>query len=155
MILNDKELYFVSGASGFSWEPLIEKKVKILLNNNVVLDPLVDNNDQFKEVEDEEFHLLPPRGFMLALTREKIIMPDDVVGLCVGKSSYARLGLIINTTILQPGWSGQVVLELHNTTDSFIKIYLDRPVCQFLFFEGNTPSETYFGKYNNQDEIKT
>jgi len=80
-------------------------------------------------------------------------MPDNVSGLCMGKSPYARLGLVLNTTPLEPGWEGHITLELYNASPRALKIYVQEGICQLWFFEGERPEVTYRdrkGKYQGQ-----
>ena len=101
---------------------------------------------------------IPPGGSALALTVEKIVIPRDHIGICVGKSTYARCGLIVNTTPLEPEWRGHLVLELHNIQkDNPIRVYGDEGIAQLLLFKIDGPIFTSYadrqGKYQNQDEI--
>lgn len=101
---------------------------------------------------------IPPGGSALALTVEKIVIPRDHIGICVGKSTYARCGLIVNTTPLEPEWRGHLVLELHNIQrENPIRIYGDEGIAQLLLFKIDGPIFTSYadrqGKYQNQDEI--
>lgn len=102
---------------------------------------------------------IPPHGFALARTLEYFRVPDDVVVICLGKSTYARCGLIVNVTPLEPGWEGSVTLELSNTTPLPVKVWPREGICQFVFFRGQRPSTTYAsrpggpGKYQGQKGI--
>jgi len=98
-------------------------------------------------------YVIPPHGFVLARTVERFKIPRDVIAICVGKSTYARNGLIVNVTPLEPGWEGHVTLELSNTTDLPSVVYVGEGICQFVFLTGNPPSTSYAdrgGKYMNQ-----
>lgn len=98
--------------------------------------------------------IIPPHGFALGHTVETFSIPRDVLVICLGKSTYARCGLIVNVTPLEPGWSGQVTLELHNTTPYPIAVYPGEGICQFLFLRGaKEPATSYAdrgGKYQGQ-----
>lgn len=103
---------------------------------------------------------LPPHSFTLARTVEYFRIPDDVMVICLGKSTYARCGLIVNVTPLEPGWEGSVTLELSNTTPLPIKVYPNEGICQFVFFRGDRPAVSYGdrndgkgGKYQGQRNI--
>jgi len=101
-------------------------------------------------------YVIPPHGFVLARTVERFKMPDDVMAICVGKSTYARNGLIVNVTPLEPGWEGFVTLELSNTTDLPSVVYVGEGICQFVFFRGERPSVSYAdraGKYQGQTGV--
>lgn len=102
--------------------------------------------------------MIPPNSFALARTVEKLRIPRDCIALCVGKSTYARCGIIVNTTPLEPEWEGQVTLEISNTTPLWAKIYAGEGIAQVLFFQhmGIGCSSSYksaAGKYMNQEGI--
>jgi dCTP deaminase len=99
---------------------------------------------------------IPPNSFALARTVERFRMPDDVMALCVGKSTYARCGIIVNVTPLEPGWEGVLTLEISNTTPLPAKIYANEGIAQLIFFRGLRPLVTYGdrkGKYQGQVDI--
>lgn len=104
------------------------------------------------------YWLLPPHSYALGVTVESFNIPVDVLGLCMGKSTYARSGLIVNTTPLEPGWRGRLVLEFSNSADLPVRVYANEGIAQVVFFEGDIPSITYadrFGKYQDQKGIVT
>lgn len=104
-------------------------------------------------MEGDVFADIPAHGFVLGSSVEKFHMPHNVVGVCVGKSTYARCGLIVNVTPLEPGWVGHLTLELHNTTQLPIRVYLREGIAQIMFHRGERPRVTYDmrnGKYQNQ-----
>ncbi len=98
--------------------------------------------------------IIPPNSFALARTVEYFRIPRDVLVICVGKSTYARCGIIVNVTPLEPEWEGHVTLEFSNTTPLPAKIYANEGACQFLFLQGNEPCEVSYrdkaGKYQGQ-----
>jgi dCTP deaminase len=98
--------------------------------------------------------IIPPNSFALARTVERFRIPRDVITVCVGKSTYARCGIIVNVTPLEPEWEGIVTLEISNTTPLPARIYAGEGIAQFLFFEGDEPCETSYadkkGKYQAQ-----
>jgi dCTP deaminase len=99
---------------------------------------------------------IPPHGFVLARTVEYFRIPDDVFVICLGKSTYARNGLIVNVTPLEPGWEGHVTLELSNTTSLPSVVYVGEGICQFVFFRGERPAVSYGdrnGKYMKQTGV--
>lgn len=101
---------------------------------------------------------LPPFGSALGRSLEVLTLPDNVFAICMGKSTYARCGLIVNTTPLEPGWTGHLVIELLNTTPLPIKVYANEGIAQLVFFRGNRPEVTYAdrkGKYQGQRGITT
>lgn len=117
------------------------------------IDPLNFKEDQLTTKISSDPVFIAPHSYLLAHTLEIFDMPSDVVALCLGKSTYARCGLIVNVTPIEPGFVGQVTLELLNTADRPIKLYPGQGICQFIFFKGLTPSITYAdrkGKYQNQ-----
>jgi dCTP deaminase len=101
--------------------------------------------------------IIPPNSFVLARTVEKFKIPNDVLVICLGKSTYARCGIIVNVTPLEPGWEGYVTLEFSNTTPLPAKIYANEGVAQFIFLKGNEkPEVTYAdrnGKYMGQTGV--
>lgn len=98
--------------------------------------------------------LIPAYGFALGHTMEDFVIPRNVLAICMGKSTYARCGLIVNVTPLEPEWYGQVTLELHNTTSLPIKVYAEEGICQFVFLRGEGMPEVSYadrkGKYQGQ-----
>lgn len=99
---------------------------------------------------------IPPHGFVLARTVEYFRIPDDVFVICLGKSTYARNGLIVNVTPLEPGWEGHVTLELSNTTNLPSVVYVGEGIAQFVFHRGERPATTYKdrnGKYQGQRNV--
>ena len=101
--------------------------------------------------------IIPPNSFALASTVEYFKIPRSVLTICLGKSTYARCGIIVNVTPLEPGWEGHVTLEFSNTTPLPAKIYANEGVAQFIFLKGNeTPQVTYSdrnGKYMGQTGV--
>jgi len=101
--------------------------------------------------------LVPPNSFVLARTIEYLHIPRNVMTLCIGKSTYARCGIIVNVTPLEPGWEGRVTLEISNTTPLPARIYAGEGITQILFFEGDEPPRLSYaergGKYQAQEGI--
>lgn len=103
-----------------------------------------------------EHYLLKPGGFVLCRSVETFAIPEDVVGIVVGKSTYARCGLIVNCTPMEPGWSGELTIELHNASQHAIKVYANEGIAQVMFFRGERPAVTYadkHGKYQGQTGV--
>lgn len=123
-----------------------------------VIDPKEVNPGNWREyeIEDGSPCPIPPNGFCMAHTLERFKIPVDVLGICLGKSTYARCGIHVNVTPLEPGWEGQVTLEIHNGTPLTALIYAGEGICQFIFLRGQQrPSKTYVdkpggGKYQGQ-----
>jgi dCTP deaminase len=109
--------------------------------------------------DGSQFWLLPPHSYALGVTVETFNMPRNVIAYCMGKSTYARSGLIINTTPLEPGWRGRLVLELSNSADLPIRIYADEGIAQVTFFESDEDCEVSYadrtGKYQDQTGLVT
>ena len=101
--------------------------------------------------------IIPPNSFVLARTVEYFRIPRDILVICLGKSTYARCGIIVNVTPLEPEWEGHVTLEFSNTTPLPAKIYANEGACQFLFLKGESPPEVSYsdrkGKYMRQQGI--
>ena len=118
-----------------------------------MLDPKNSTLATWASATYEDQIIIPPHGFVLARTVEYFRIPDDVFVICLGKSTYARNGLIVNVTPLEPGWEGHVTLELSNTTNLPSVVYVGEGICQFVFFRGERPAVSYGdrnGKYNKQ-----
>jgi dCTP deaminase len=107
---------------------------------------------------DPAYFILPAHSYGLGVSFERITMPRDVTGLCIGKSTYARAGIIANITPIEAGWEGYITLEFSNSSDADCRIYAYEGVCQLLFFRGE-PCETSYscrsGKYQNQEDRVT
>jgi len=142
------------GLSSYGYDARVGTDFKIFTNvNSSVVDP--KNFDQQSFVDrNTDVCIIPPNSFALARTIEYFRIPRDVLVICVGKSTYARCGIIVNVTPLEPEWEGHVTLEFSNTTPLPAKIYANEGACQFLFLQGNEPCETSYrdkaGKYQGQ-----
>jgi dCTP deaminase len=133
---------------------MVANEFKIFTNvNNAIVDPKNFSSDSFVD-KVSDVCIIPPNSFALARTVEYFKIPRDVLVICLGKSTYARCGIIVNVTPLEPEWEGHVTLEFSNTTPLPAKIYAGEGVCQFLFLQGNEPCETSYkdksGKYMGQ-----
>ncbi|MGQ3297624.1 dCTP deaminase [Reyranella sp.] len=142
------------GLSSYGYDARVGTDFKIFTNvNSSVVDP--KNFDQQSFVDrNTEVCVIPPNSFALARTVEYFRIPRDVLVICVGKSTYARCGIIVNVTPLEPEWEGHVTLEFSNTTPLPARIYANEGACQFLFLQGNEPCEVSYrdkaGKYQGQ-----
>ena len=142
------------GLSSYGYDARVGNDFKIFTNvNSAVVDP--KNFDQKSFVDrNTDICVIPPNSFVLARTVEYFRIPRDVLVICVGKSTYARCGIIVNVTPLEPEWEGHVTLEFSNTTPLPAKIYANEGACQFLFLQGNEPCEISYrdkaGKYQGQ-----
>ena len=144
------------GSSSFGYDVRCVPEFKVFTNvNSGVIDPKNFDSNNFIDINADKI-LLPPNSFALSRTVEMFDMPDNVLAICMGKSTYARCGLGLHVTPIEPGWRGHVVLEFSNTTTLPTYIYANEGIAQFLFFKGNTPRVTYRdrkGKYQNQTGI--
>lgn len=102
------------------------------------------------------YYLLPPHTYALGVTVETFAMPPDVLGICMGKSTYARCGLLVNTTPLEPGWKGRLVIELFNAANLPLRVYVGEGIAQCVFLQGEKPATSYAdrgGKYQGQSGL--
>lgn len=148
------------GTSSFGYDLRVRDGFKIFSNVlNGVVDPKNFDENNVIEVfakEGEDYILIPPNSFALAESTEYIKVPEDILCVVYGKSTYARCGIITNVTPLEPGWEGTVTLEISNTTPLPAKVYVNEGLCQVLFMKGERPSSVYgerSGKYQNQSGI--
>src|ERR1700755_3047550 len=132
------------GLSSYGYDARVGTDFKIFTNvNSAVVDP--KNFDQSSFVDrTTDVCIIPPNSFALARTVEYFRIPRDVLVICVGKSTYARCGIIVNVTPLEPEWEGTVTLEFSNTTQLRAKIYANEGACQFLFLKGESPCEVSY-----------
>jgi dCTP deaminase len=142
------------GLSSYGYDARVAGEWKIFTNvDSAVVDPKDFSSQSFVE-RDGPVCIIPPNSFALARTVEYFRIPRDVLVICLGKSTYARCGIIVNVTPLEPGWEGHVTLEFSNTTPLPARIYADEGACQFLFLQGNEPCEVSYadraGKYQGQ-----
>ena len=147
------------GLSSFGYDARVSNEFKIFTNvNSEIVDPKNFKPTNFVTKRLNEC-IIPPNSFVLSTTIEKFKIPDDVLVICLGKSTYARCGIIVNVTPLEPGWEGYVTLEFSNTTPLPAKIYANEGVAQFIFLKGSEkPNVTYAdrnGKYMGQGQEPT
>ena len=145
------------GVSSFGYDARVADEFKIFTNvNTEIVDPKNFKSTSFITKKGKEC-IIPPNSFVLASTVEYFQFPEDVLVICLGKSTYARCGIIVNVTPLEPSWCGHVTLEFSNTTPLPAKIYANEGACQFIFLKGNEkPLTTYAdrdGKYMNQKGV--
>lgn len=142
------------GLSSYGYDARVAPEFKIFTNvDSSVVDPKQFDPKSFVD-RKTDVCIIPPNSFALARTVEYFRVPEDVLVICLGKSTYARCGIIVNVTPLEPGWEGHVTLEFSNTTPLPAKIYANEGACQFLFLQGNERCETSYkdraGKYMGQ-----
>jgi len=150
-----------SGVSSYGYDARLGDKLylfeKIPVNSDLIIDPKNFDQRAFRELSSQDFFVIPPYGFALGKTFEYFKIPRNVIVICLGKSTYARCGLIVNVTPLEPGWEGFVTLEFSNTTPFPVKIYVNEGICQFIFFQSDHECEVSydekFGKYMKQSDI--
>lgn len=152
-INKDGERILSYGLSSYGYDARVAPEFKIFTNvHTTIVDP--KNFDAKSYVDFEgECCIIPPNSFVLARTVEEFQMPEDVVGICVGKSTIARVGINCLVTPLEPGWRGFLTLEFANTTPSPAKLYANEGGLQIQFFKGTRPRVTYrdrVGKYQDQ-----
>jgi dCTP deaminase len=145
------------GLSSYGYDARVSNEFKIFTNvNSEIVDPKNFKPTNFVTKNVSEC-IIPPNSFVLARTVEKFKIPDNILVICLGKSTYARCGIIVNVTPLEPGWEGYVTLEFSNTTPLPAKIYANEGVAQFIFLQGNEkPEVTYAdrkGKYMGQTGV--
>ena len=142
------------GLSSYGYDARVADDFKIFTNvNSAIVDPKNFDANSFVD-RKTDVCVIPPNSFALARTVEYFRVPRDVLVICLGKSTYARCGIIVNVTPLEPGWEGHVTLEFSNTTPLPARIYANEGACQFLFLHGNEPCEVSYadraGKYMGQ-----
>ena len=145
------------GVSSFGYDARVSNEFKIFTNvNSEIVDPKNFKPTNFLTKKTEQC-IIPPNSFVLASTIEYFKIPKDILVICLGKSTYARCGIIVNVTPLEPGWEGHVTLEFSNTTPLPAKIYANEGVAQFIFLKGNEKPETTYadrnGKYMGQTGV--
>jgi len=160
---NERRPHKVSyGVSSYGYDVRVGTRFKIFTNATsggvAVVDPKAFSDDLFITVDTEDTGadhvIIPPNSFALAETVEWIDVPRDVMVVCVGKSTYARCGLIVNVTPLEPEWRGKVTIEISNTTPLPAKVYANEGIAQMLFFKADRACSTSYadkhGKYQDQ-----
>ena len=145
------------GLSSYGYDARVSNDFKIFTNvNSTIVDPKNFKKDGFVS-KKSRICVIPPNSFALARTVEYFRIPENVIVICLGKSTYARCGIIVNVTPLEPGWEGHVTLEFSNSTPLPAKIYANECSAQFVFIKGNEkPEVTYAkrkGKYMKQKGV--
>ncbi len=145
------------GTSSYGYDVRCADEFKVFTNiNSVIVDPKNFDTSSFVDVK-ADVCIIPPNSFALARTVEYFKIPRDVLVVCLGKSTYARVGIVVNVTPLEPEWEGHVTLEFSNTTPLPAKIYANEGVAQMLFFGGDEICETSYkdrgGKYQGQTGV--
>ena len=142
------------GVSSYGYDVRVGRHFKIFTNVHcAIVDPKQFNPASFVDIEGD-YCIIPPNSFALAETVEYLEIPRDIIAVCVGKSTYARCGIIVNVTPLEPEWRGKVTIEISNTTPLPAKIYAGEGIAQILFLRGEGVCKTSYGdkrgKYQDQ-----
>jgi len=145
------------GLSSYGYDIRVSDEFKIFTNINAqVVDPKDFDENNVVDFKGDVC-IVPPNSFALARTVEYFKMPSNVLAICLGKSTYARCGIIVNVTPFEPGFEGHITIEISNTTPLPAKIYANEGIAQVLFFEGDEQCETTYanrkGKYQKQKGI--
>ena len=145
------------GLSSYGYDARVSREFKIFTNiDNAMVDPKEFSPHSFIDREADAC-IIPPNSFVLGRTVEYFRVPRDVLIICLGKSTYARCGIIVNVTPLEPEWEGHVTLEFSNTTPLPAKIYANEGACQFLFLKAENLCEISYkdrkGKYMGQQGV--
>jgi len=145
------------GLSSYGYDARVADEFKIFTNiDNAIVDPKQFSETSFVS-RQTDVCVVPPHSFVLARTVEYFKIPRDVLVICLGKSTYARCGLIVNVTPLEPEWEGHVTLEISNTTPLPARVYANEGLCQFLFLKGDSECEISYadkgGKYMGQTGV--
>ena len=153
------------GQSSYGYDVSLGREFKVFTDvRNAVIDPKNFSDDAFMDIlakEDETgaYIMIPANSFALGVSREYFRIPRDIMVLCVGKSTYARCGIIANITPLEPEWEGHITLEISNTAPCPAKVYAEEGLCQLLFIQADHQCATSYadkdGKYQKQIGIVT
>ena len=153
------------GCSSYGYDLRLSSKEFLIFRHipGTVMNPKKFNPKNLEKTvlhhdDDGDFFILPAHSYGLGVAFEKMKVPENITVICIGKSTYARLGIIVNTTPAEAGWEGHLTLEFSNSSGADCRIYAKEGICQLLFFEGDTCSTTYEdrkGKYQNQPEQVT
>lgn len=157
-VRTDGEKKIVSyGLSSFGYDVRLANKFKVFTNiNNGVIDPMDMGDLNYVDIEGD-YVIIPPNSYILGHTIETFCIPQDVMVVCVGKSTYARAGALVNVTPIEPGFEGQVVIEISNATPLPLKVHANMGIAQFMFYMGDRPCGVSYrdrgGKYQGQTGV--
>ncbi len=145
------------GTSSYGYDVRVANEFKLFTNiNATIVDPKNFDAKSFVDTKSDEC-IIPPNSFALARTIEYFRIPRDILAIVSGKSTYARMGIIVSNTVIEPEWEGHITLEFSNTTPLPAKIYANEGVAQVLFFGANEICETSYrdrnGKYQGQTGV--
>ena len=155
---NDNGANLISyGLSSYGYDIRVSNHFKVFTNvHNSIIDPKNFTENSFVDIMTDEC-IIPPNSFALAKSIEHFVVPRDILTICLGKSTYARCGIIVNVTPFEPEWEGYVTLEISNTTPLPAKIYANEGIAQVIFFKAQKECSISYadkkGKYMHQQEI--
>ncbi len=154
---NNQDKIVSYGLSSYGYDIRVADEFKVFTNvYNAIIDPKSFKEDSFIDIKSDVC-IVPPNSFALARSVEYFRIPRNVLTICVGKSTYARCGIIVNVTPFEPEWEGYVTIEISNTTPLPAKIYSNEGIAQVLFFESLEVCETSYadkkGKYMKQKGV--
>ena len=162
---NQKKPVLSYGCSSYGYDLRLSSKEFLIFRHvpGTVMNPKKFNPNNLEKTvlhhdDDGHFFILPAHSYGLGVALEKMKVPENITVICIGKSTYARLGIIVNTTPAEAGWEGHLTLEFSNSSGADCRIYANEGICQLLFFEGDpcsTTNEDRRGKYQNQPEKVT
>jgi dCTP deaminase len=146
------------GLSSFGYDMRIANEFRVFTPNiyNSVVDPKAIDERAMVEYTVDDHILIPPNSYVLGRSVEYFRMPSELLAVVLGKSTYARSGIIVNVTPLEPGWEGHVTIEISNATPLPAKVYANEGIAQVVFLEGERPEVSYAdksGKYQHQEGI--
>jgi len=146
------------GLSSYGYDFRVADEFKVFSNvNYTAVDPKAFDDQSFVDVVTRDFCIVPPNSFALARTVEYFRIPRDIITICLGKSTYARCGIILNVTPFEPGWEGHATLEISNTTPLPARIYANEGIGQILFLRGSQECRVSYkdrrGRYDKQAGI--
>lgn len=157
-LITDQQKIISYGTSSMGYDVRLGDTFKIFTNvNSAIIDPLNMPDTAYVDHKGD-FVIIPPNSYVLGPTIEYFRMPEDTIAICVGKSTYARAGCAINVTPIEPGFEGNVVIEIANQTPLPMKVYANMGIAQFMFFRGEPCEISYAkraGKYQGQQGIQT
>jgi len=153
----DGEKIISYGLSSYGYDIRCAPEFQVFTNiNNVIVDPKDFKRSSLVEIKGD-YCIIPPNSFALGYSIERFSIPRNVITLCLGKSTYARCGIIVNVTPLEPEWEGQITLEFSNTTPLPAKIYANEGIAQLLFLESDEVCDISYrdrkGKYQGQSGV--
>lgn len=149
------------GLQPYGYDIRLSENWLTILYPNQQIDPknsqdITTEHADFHSNDDGEYFVIPPYNYALGVSVEKFTMPDNVSAIVVGKSTYARCGLLVNCTTIDAGWTGFLTIQMANLTDVYMRVYCNEGIAQIHFIEGKPPMQSYGdGKYQNQPKFPT